>query len=68
MTVITNPQELRTRAFEVLVAQLGWINAVRYIQQYEQGTGNYTQERDQMLPNWDASEIVREARRVADSK
>ncbi|HUY33381.1 MAG TPA: hypothetical protein VMV69_11590 [Pirellulales bacterium] len=68
MSVISSPQELRTRAFEVLVAQLGWVNAVRYVQQYEQGSGNYAHERDLMLPTWDALEIVRQSRNVAGSK
>jgi len=50
------------RGFEALVNALGWVNAVRFIQQYEPSRFNYTQERDQLLPNWDAAEAIREMR------
>lgn len=59
---IPNPVELRQRGFEVLVASLGWVNAVRFLQQYEVSKLNYVQERDQILPDWDAETLVRRAR------
>ena len=63
MTTITVPRELRERGFAALVASLGWVDAVRFIQQYERGAGNYTRERDQILPDWDAETLVRKARK-----
>ena len=63
MTTITVPQQLRERGFAALVASLGWVDAVRFIQQYEGGQGHYTRERDQLLPNWDAETMVRKARK-----
>jgi hypothetical protein len=36
------------------------VNAVRFIQQYEPGRRNDTAERDAILPDWDAEEMVRE--------
>ncbi len=62
-TVIADPVELRQRGFNALVDQLGWVNAVRFVQQYERGQGDYTRERDTILPTWDASTLVREAKR-----
>ena len=59
--IIHDPVELRERGFAVLVEALGWVNAVRFIQQYEKGQGDYTRERDQLLPNWDAETLVRKA-------
>ena len=59
---ITNPEELRQRGFSALVDALGWVNAVRFIQQYEAGRGDYTKEREQVLPNWDADTLVQKAR------
>ncbi len=53
------PAELRARGFEALVRSLGWVNAVRFIQQYEPSTYNYTAERDGVLPDWEAAELVR---------
>lgn len=59
---IPNPQELRTQGFAVLVSALGWANAVRFMQQYETGFGNYTQERDSLLPDWDVHTLMLKAR------
>lgn len=56
-----NPAELRARGFKALVDALGWVNAVRFLRQYEPGTGNYTEERDAILPDWDAATLVRKA-------
>jgi len=57
-----NPAELRVRGFKALVDAMGWVNAVRFLRQYEPGVGNYTEERDTILPDWDAVTLVREAR------
>ncbi len=53
------PVELRARGFDALVRALGWVNAVRFIQQYETSSHDYTAEREQILPNWDAAELLR---------
>ena len=58
--VMLEPVELRVRGFEILVHSLGWVNAVRFVQQYEPSPHNYTAERDAILPNWDADEMVRQ--------
>jgi len=57
--ILLEPVELRARGFEALVKSLGWVNAVRFIQQYESSRLNYTAERQQNLPDWDAAEMVR---------
>jgi hypothetical protein len=59
---ITTPEELRRQGFSALVDALGWANAVRFLQQYERGQGDYTRERDQILPDWNAETLVRKAR------
>ena len=59
---LSDPVELRRRGFEVLVANLGWVNAVRFLQQYEVSQFNYTLEREEILPDWDAATLVRKAR------
>jgi hypothetical protein len=62
-----NPAELRARGFKALVDGLGWVNAVRFLRQYEPGVGNYTEERDTILPDWDAATLVRKAREARES-
>ena len=63
-TLITNQSELRHRGFQALTEALGWVNAVRFLRQYDPGSGNYTEERRTLLPDWDASTLVREARKL----
>ena len=41
--------ELNRKAFKTLVETLGYVNAVRFFKQFDTGTGDYTQERQQWL-------------------
>ena len=61
---ILNPSELRHAGFRALVEALGWVNAVRFIRQYDPGAGNYTDERATLLPDWDAPTLVQKAREL----
>ena len=56
--LLTDPVELRRQGFEALVAALGWVNAVRFLQQYETSRLDYTRERDRFLPAWDAETLA----------
>lgn len=60
MTQLLEPVELRSRGFEALVGALGWVNAVRFIHQFERSGHNYTAERDALLPDWNAEELVKQ--------
>ena len=57
-TTLLEPVDLRARGFEALVRALGWVNAVRFIHQFERSRLDYTAERDTLLPAWDAAELV----------
>jgi len=59
--VIINPVELRSRGFQALLKELGWVNAVRFLGEYESGTGDYVRERETILPDWDAETLARKA-------
>jgi hypothetical protein len=61
MTVFNNPAELRRRGLEVLVRELGYVNAMRFMLLSETGSGDYTRERDHMLPDWSVEQAVKEA-------
>jgi len=65
MSTISNPAELRRRGLEALVRELGYVDAMRFLHQYDTGQGDYTRERHQLLPAWTAEEIVREADKLA---
>jgi len=61
-TILLDPAELRRQGFEALVAALGWVNAVRFLQQYDTSRLDYTRERGQFLPDWDAETLAQQAK------
>jgi hypothetical protein len=61
MTAIVNPVELRRRGLEVLIRELGYSNAMRFMLQYDTGRGDYTKERYEFLPDWTVEELIHEA-------
>jgi len=62
--LITNQSELRNRGFRALVEALGWANAVRFLRQYDPGSGNYTEERRALLPDWDAATLLEKSKEL----
>ncbi len=52
--------EIRIIGFEVLVRELGPAGAIRFVQQYETGRGDYTRDRRKILPKKNVREIGRE--------
>ncbi|MBF0471940.1 MAG: hypothetical protein HQL48_11290 [Gammaproteobacteria bacterium] len=46
--------QLQQQAFQLLSKQLGAANFIRFIQHYEQGSGDYTKDRE----NWQAGYTV----------
>ena len=49
--------EIRTIGFEVLLRELGPTGAIRFIQQYEIGRGDYTHDRKKLLSEKSVREI-----------
>lgn len=43
------PVELNRKGFKALVDALGYADAIRFIRQYDNGSGDYTKERHQWL-------------------
>ena len=59
-TETLSPQEIRTIGFEALLRELGPAGAIRFIQQYETGRGDYTRDRHKILPKKSVREISEE--------
>jgi CTP:molybdopterin cytidylyltransferase MocA len=53
-----NPMQLRQKGIEALVQALGAVGMVRFLQQFEQGTGDYTRDRPTMLTDIDLDEAI----------
>jgi hypothetical protein len=51
------PLELNQKGFEALIAALGYADAVRFIKQFDTGTGDYTRDRYQWLDALTLDEI-----------
>lgn len=67
-TLIVSQSELRNRGFQALAAALGWVNAVRFLRQYDPGVGDYTEERRTLLPEWDAETLLLRAKALREAR
>ncbi len=68
MSTIANPADLRRRGIEVLVRDLGYADAMRFLQQFGSGRGDYTTDRAHFpFPATD-DELLRQADALADEQ
>lgn len=52
--------EVNQQAIQLLYKELGVVDAVRFLKQFTQGFGNYTQEREVIFANKSLDDIVSE--------
>jgi hypothetical protein len=52
--------EVNQQAIHLLYKELGVVDAVRFLKQFTQGYGNYTQEREVIFANKSLDDIVNE--------
>ena len=52
------PIELYRKGFKALVDALGYVDAIRFIRQFDNGSGDYTEEHHQWLDNVTIDEIL----------
>jgi hypothetical protein len=55
-------EEIRNIGLEVLARELGPTGLIRFLQMYEHGNGDYTQEREDILPRQTAAQITEKIR------
>lgn len=58
------PIELRQKGYQALLAALGPIDAIRFLQQVGWGVGNYTTERHQLLNPVTREEFWQDIQRI----
>lgn len=58
------PVELRERGYRALISQLGQIDTIRFLQQMGWGSGDYTQERPELLDAVTREEFFQDLRRI----
>ena len=59
-------EQIRVIGLEVLARELGPTGLVRFLQLYEQGSGDYTRQRADLLPPLNATEIAEKIRENRD--
>lgn len=64
MSTMLPPVELRRKGMDVLVRELGYAEAIRFIHQFDLGRGDYTGERHAMLPPMTIEQIAAESDRI----
>lgn len=52
--------QIRKKGLEALARELGPVGMVRFLQQFEEQSGDYTQQREQWLGNVTLEEVVAE--------
>ncbi len=62
---MTLTAELNQRAKAILIRELGPVDYARFFQQYEEGIGDYTADRDQWLGNESARHLHEQATHLA---
>ena len=59
----TTPAQIRERGIEALVKALGPVGMARFLQQFEMGSGDYTQDREEWLKGLTVDQVVGEIKR-----
>lgn len=57
------PIELNQKGFQALADSLGYADAIRFLKLFDNGSGNYTQERHQWLNHITLEEILTDIRK-----
>lgn len=52
--------EINQQATEMFVREKGIVDILRFLSQFNRGTGDYTQERGEWLDQWSLDEIIKE--------
>ena len=64
MTVTTMTlEQIRVTGYRALLRELGPVNLVRFLQQFESGYGDYTRERHEWLDQYTVEEIAQKVQR-----
>jgi hypothetical protein len=53
-----SPMQLRERGIEALVRSLGAVGMARFLQQFDQGYGDYTRDRDGLLAGMTVEDAI----------
>ena len=52
--------EIQRKGYQILVKELGIVDFIRFIQEFEKGSGNYTEDRHNWQDSYSVEDILRE--------
>jgi len=55
--------ELNDEALQLLMIELGGAKTARFLQQFTTGSGDYTEDRKELLKDWTLDDVLEETRR-----
>ena len=61
-------EQVRIAGYQALTRELGPVNLVRFLQQFETGYGDYTQQRHQWLDRYTIEEVTQEIQDRGDAE
>ena len=61
-----NLSEIRKKGIEALNDALGPVGMIRFLHQFESGTGDYTKERNRGLKDYDIDSVIEEIKNKKD--
>ncbi|PNW39884.1 UNVERIFIED_CONTAM: hypothetical protein BEN50_01720 [Euhalothece sp. KZN 001] len=62
------PTEIRQQGYQALVDRLGAVNAIRFLQDVGGGSGDYTQERKEIINQVTREELWQDVQRLRSKK
>lgn len=63
-TQTLSPSNLRKKGLQALHKSLGPVGMVRFLQQFEEGTGDYTRDRKQLLTAKSVADVAEKIKRA----
>ncbi len=65
MKIQTKPlNDINKEAIDILCQQIGLVDTVRFVNQFNTGYGNYTEEREQLFANMTLDNVVSEIKEM----
>lgn len=62
-TTIETPAEITEEAIEFLCREMGVVKTIRFLQQFSNGRGDYTKERENLFKDLTVADIVAEIKK-----
>ncbi|HEY9885387.1 MAG TPA: hypothetical protein V6C98_17410 [Thermosynechococcaceae cyanobacterium] len=63
-----SPAQLRQRGIDALVQALGAVGMVRFLQQFDHGSGDYTRDRDALLADITLKDAIAQIKQAREQK